>query len=106
MASRRFACVFLIAAGCSTHPIADTCDFFKPGHLYPNKVTPYGGVCIPQGATFQGTSPSAPFVPVVPPPAPIPGNLPPPPGGPISVPTFPVAPPPPGNLPPPSMPPF
>lgn len=103
MASRRFAWIALFVAGCSTHPLVDTCDFFQPGRLYKNKVTPYGGVCIPQGVPIQGTSPSAPFGPVVPPPVPI-STTPPPPPGPISVPTYPTAPP--GSLPPPTMPPF
>jgi hypothetical protein len=94
MASRRFALIFVIAAGCSTHPLVDICDTLQPGHLYPNKVTPYGGVCIPQGAAIQGTAPSAPFGPVVPPPVPLPPT-----GPAVSVPTLPV-PLPPTNLPP------
>jgi hypothetical protein len=96
MPSRRVFVLFLLLAGCSTHPCADFSDFFKPGHLYPDKVTPYGGVCIPQGVNIQGTSPSGPFGPVVPPPVPLPPNVPPPPPtGPISVPTFPAPSPPP-----------
>jgi hypothetical protein len=118
MASRplvlTFAFAACFAAGCSTHPIADTCDYFKPGHLYPTKVGPYGGVCIPQGATFQGTSPSAPFGPSVAPSVlpPVPPPVPLPPSGPsVSVPTFPTAPPgsvvpvPPANQPPTTLPP-
>ena len=75
-------------AGCSTHPCADISDYFKPGHLYPDKVAPYGGSCAAQSGTVQGTSPGGMYVPVVPPPEPLP--VPPPPTGPITVPTFPA----------------
>ena len=88
MSSRYFVLMIIFVAGCSTAPLVDTCDYFKPGHLYANKVNPYGGACIPQGGGIQGTAPSSPFVPVVPPAAPVF-----PPGGPpVSVPTFPTAP--------------
>jgi hypothetical protein len=90
MLRRHLGLLLALLAGCSTHPIGDTCDFFKPGHLYPNKVNPYGGVCIPQGMQIQGTSPSAPPGPVIPPPAPLP-----PPGPAVSVPNLP---PPPGSV--------
>ena len=75
--------------GCSTHPLVDVCDYFKPGKLYPNTVTPYGGVAIPQGAIIPvavaptivvgppaALPPGPPGPPVVPPPAAMPGNLP------------------------------
>ncbi len=39
----------LLLAGCSTAPIADLLDFFRPGRLEVGKTAPYGGVCIPQG---------------------------------------------------------
>jgi hypothetical protein len=78
-------------SGCSTHPISDTMDFFRPGKIGPDKVVPYGGVCIPQGPVTSPapvvpvvpTAPAVPpiAVPVVPPPAPLPpptGTLPPP----------------------------
>jgi hypothetical protein len=66
----------LLLAGCSTHPICDVKDYFRPGKIGPNKVQPYGGVCIPQGP-ITGPGPSLPSVPainvpVVPPPAPLP----------------------------------
>ncbi len=78
----------LLLAGCSTHPIADIMDFTHPGHMYPNEVPPYGGVCGPQGAVLApGLSCPPPIVPtappagplVVPPPVPLPGNVPAPP---------------------------
>ena len=76
-----------LLTGCSTHPLVDVLDYFKPGTLGPNDVQPYGGVCIPQGAVLPpapaavvipGPSPGAPpppptFPGVVPPPAPLPG---------------------------------
>lgn len=92
--------------GCSTHPVVSVCDYFQPGRLYPDKVTPYGGVCGVQRGTIQGTAPSVPFgMSVIPPPAPIA------PSGPISIPTLPGPAPPgsvvpvPGSLPPPAPPP-
>jgi hypothetical protein len=70
-------------AGCSTHPVCDVKDYFFPGKLGPNKVQPFGGVCIPQGPII-GPGPSlpavpainVPAVPVVPPPAPLPPSVP------------------------------
>ena len=35
-------------AGCSTAPIADMLDFFKPGRLEQPSAAPYGGVCTPR----------------------------------------------------------
>jgi hypothetical protein len=71
-------------AGCSTHPLVDTLDFFKPGKLYSDKkVQPYGGVAIPQGPIVPvapvfpaGVVPLPPGSGAVPPPAPLPGNQP------------------------------
>jgi hypothetical protein len=71
-------------SGCSTHPVVDILDYFKPGKLGPNKVQPYGGVGVPQGAIVPvapsitvGPPAVVPGVGVVPPPAPLPGNVPP-----------------------------
>ena len=82
---RLWIIVTCLCAGCSTHPLVDLADFFKPGTLGPNKVQPYGGVGIPQGpivpvAPNISVGPPAPFPggAVVPPPAVLPG---PPPGG-------------------------
>ncbi len=101
MSSRWFVLSLAFVAGCSTAPLVDVCDYFKPGHLYPNKVNPYGGACIPQGGGIQGTAPSAPFAPVVPPPAPVfPSGQPS-----ITVPTLPTVPPPGSVLPVPKLPP-
>jgi hypothetical protein len=68
------AAVFL--AGCSTHPIANIQDYFRPGKMYPNEVEPYGGVCIQQGAVLvPGPVAPPPNLPaVVPPPVPLPGT--------------------------------
>ncbi len=68
-------------AGCSTAPVADTLDFFKPGKLDPAKAVPHGGVCGPQAPLGlpcpPGTAaPALPAVPVTP-------------GGPRPVPVFP-----------------
>ena len=67
-----------VLSGCSTHPVVDLCDYFRPGKLGPTTVTPYGGVAIPQGAIIPfapsiSVGPPADLRPVVPPPAPLPG---------------------------------
>jgi len=78
----------LTLGGCSTHPIADTLDFFKPGKMYPNEVEPYGGVLVQQGSILAPGVPGPPTAPgIVPPPVPLPGT----PGG--SVPPPPAFPP-------------
>ncbi len=84
-----------LLCGCSTHPLADFCDWVQPGKFGPNKVQPYGGVAIPQGAIVPigpniSVGPPAPLSapPLVPPAQPLPGNQAPPP--------FPV-----GDVPPP-----
>src|SRR5947208_5087217 len=101
---RGWAALLRVLTGCSTSPVVDTLDFFKPGRLYPTR-TPYGGVCIPQGPGPIATTPSAPVVPpapLIPPPALLPPS-----GAPITVPNLP---PPPGSVvpvpaaPPPSFP--
>ena len=89
-----------LLAGCSTHPLVDTLDFFKPGKLGQVTVQPYGGVNIPQGPIVPG----APLVPVIGTPVPIvqpgPAVVPPPvalPGA--DMPNFPPLPPnPPGKF--------
>ena len=99
--------LFCWLIGCSTHPITDVCDYFKPGKLGKNEVTPYGGVGVQQGqflpqnpAIGIGGPAPAPFPGggFVPPPAPLPGNRPPPgvqvqPPQPIDVPLPPSPPP-------------
>ena len=74
--ARRWLFCLLMLPGCSTHPISDVADYFCPGKVGPNKVQPYGGVCIPQGPVLGPgpTLPSVPAiaVPVVPPAAPLP----------------------------------
>ena len=81
MSRQRVRAIFLcFLAGCSTHPVADTLDFFKPGKLGPNKVQPYGGVAIPQGPIVPAGIPavSVPTAPVqvIPGPLPLPGSPP------------------------------
>jgi hypothetical protein len=81
----------LLLAGCSTQPIVNTLDFFKPGKMYANDVEPYGGVLLQQGsvvgpvgsAGFPDPPPTIPGV--VPPPVPLLGT----PGGPAPPPAFP-----------------
>jgi hypothetical protein len=65
----------LFALGCSTHPVTNTLDFFKPGKMYANEVAPYGGVCIQQGPVIAPGVTVPPIVvpDVVPPPVPLPG---------------------------------
>jgi hypothetical protein len=91
---RGWTLLLCFLTGCSTHPLVDTCDFFKPGKLYPNTVTPYGGVAIPQGAII----PAAPNISVGPPAALPPGPpvVPPP----ATLPGFQLQPPTPGDIPP------
>ena len=48
---KRFSMLLLFILGCSTAPIADTLDHFKPGKIEQGKVAPYGGVCGPQQAS-------------------------------------------------------
>jgi hypothetical protein len=89
----------ILLAGCSTHPVGDMLDYFKPGKLYSDgKTVPYGGVCQNQGPVLGpgaggppqiNVGPPAPLGPVVPPPVPI--TAPVGPGGP----TVPPPPPPP-----------
>jgi hypothetical protein len=76
---QRVCLVLLLGlAGCSTAPVADVLDFFRPGHMYKDEVQPYGGICGPQGAVLAPGA--APCPPVVPPPPmpPSPGLVPPP----------------------------
>lgn len=82
--TRGWTLLFCFLSGCSTHPCADFSDYVKPGKLGPTKVTPYGGVAIPQGAIIPAAPdisvgppaafPAAPgaVAPVVPPPAALP----------------------------------
>ena len=93
--------MLLCVAGCSTHPIGDTLDYFKPGKLYPDGQTaPYGGVCRNQGAVLGPGAggppqinvgppmPLVPTAPVIPPPVPVTGGI-------VPAPEPPVPPPPP-----------
>ena len=83
---RRHLTVLLCClVGCSSHPLVEVCDYFKPGHLYPDRVTPYGGVCVRQGPGPIVTNPAI-NNPVIPAPAPFPMQQP---GTPIFVPTLP-----------------
>jgi hypothetical protein len=74
---RGSALLLLLLTGCSTAPIADVMDWLVPGRLPPDKTTPYGGVCLPQGViapTPTAVAPvpaplgATPFVPPPPPP--------------------------------------
>src|SRR5438552_8567112 len=77
-----------VMAGCSTTPVADMMDFFRPGRLDPGATAPYGGVCTPR--------PVAPPVPLVGSLQPVLPAVPGPPPGTGTVP--------PGSLPPPVWP--
>jgi hypothetical protein len=103
---RSAALLLLLVSGCSTAPIADLLDFFKPGCIGPEKTAPYGGVCIP-----QSIAPPAGIGPCVVPPPPPPGGAPvaapigpPPPPPPVVAAPPPVAPPPVAAAPPPVAP--
>lgn len=74
---RCWFCGLFLLCGCSTHPVVDTLDYFFPGKIPAGQTQPHGGVCLPQGA-IQPPGPALPAVPaitvpVVPPPAPLPG---------------------------------
>jgi hypothetical protein len=81
-AVKRWAFVFLFVTGCSTAPIADVLDYFKPGRIEPAKTAPYGGVCVPKqigppdGAIVvpaqPATGPALPATNLPPPVAPLP----------------------------------
>ena len=85
---RPWSLLLCFLAGCSTHPLVDIQDYFRPGKLGPMTVQPYGGVAIPQGPIMAG----APIMPVVGAPVPLPG------GG-VVPPAIPL----PGNAPPPGF---
>jgi hypothetical protein len=93
---RRWSLLLLLLAGCSTAPVADLLDFFRPGRIAAGKAAPRGGVCGPQQ---PGPPVPAPDAAVLPPAGlPVgsaPGAIPPP-----AFPTVPVPPPPTGGLPP------
>ena len=87
MRRRWIVCFLILAAGCK-YPIIDLRDNFHPGAFGPNKVQPYGGVCIPQGPVTGSGLPSVPGVVV-----PGPGVPPPPIGGSVIPPPAPLPPP-------------
>src|SRR5437016_12318442 len=91
----RLALLLLFRSGCSTAPVADMLDYFKPGKFEQGKAAPYGGVCGPQQAGAIVVPPQ-PFAagPAVPGPAGIPtlGNANPP-STPLPPPDFGVPPP-------------
>jgi hypothetical protein len=63
--------VVLLAAGCSTAPLADVLDFCFPGQLGPEQGAPFGGV-VPAAPPANVTPPP----PLAPPPDPPPSNVP------------------------------
>ena len=82
---RGWSVLLCFLMGCSTHPLADVCDYLQPGKMGPNKVQPYGGTAAQQGVFLPQTPsiqlgvpavPPPPGAPVVPPPAPLPGSPP------------------------------
>lgn len=57
----------ILLTGCSTSPCYDFLDRCKPGHMYKDRVTPYGGVCIPGQGTVPIAAMPAPILPTTPP---------------------------------------
>jgi hypothetical protein len=57
----------VLACGCSTAPLADMLDFFKPGRMNPEPGPFYGGVCQPGAPRGLGTVPPNVLVPTAPP---------------------------------------
>jgi hypothetical protein len=86
---RKAAFLLCLVAGCSTAPVADLLDFFRPGQLGQERTPPYGGVCAP--APVGSPAGGAPL-PVVGSPVPAPAPI--SPGGPAPVPPNPSPPPP------------
>ena len=86
--SRWFAVLIFLSGCLSSNPCYDLCDCLQPGRLYPDTVTPYGGVCIPNqgvnlpnfgnpGAPPPGAGSVQPLPPVIPGPVPVgPGTMP------------------------------
>lgn len=66
----------VLLAGCSTAPVADVLDFCKPGKMYKDQLTPYGGVCIPGQGTIPIMPGPVPILPTTPPISVIPGPTP------------------------------
>src|SRR5262249_31122937 len=56
---KRLSFLLLLLAGCSTAPVADVMDYFKPGRIVADKSAPRGGVCGPQqpGPPVVGAAP-------------------------------------------------
>jgi hypothetical protein len=79
---RTLSLTILFVAGCSTAPVADVLDFFKPSRLGAERTPPYGGVCAP---TPGGAAVAVPAIPAVGPIAPPPAVIVPP--APVSPPT-------------------
>jgi hypothetical protein len=103
---KRTAALWLVLlTGCSTAPIADLLDFFKPGQIGPEQAPPYGGVC---GPRLEGPAATGP---VLPPAAVVPGTgvpgpvLPPAPGSTLPPPATGSPAPPPADAAPPAGPP-
>jgi hypothetical protein len=68
---RTLALFALFVAGCSTAPVADLLDYFKPGRMGPDKTPPYGGVCTsPPGCPPAAAPAPPPPVFSAPPPSP------------------------------------
>jgi hypothetical protein len=77
---RLMALLLLLAAGCSTAPLADVLDFVKPGRLVSNPTRIYGGVSAPNvSQPVEWPAPALPAPPAPPPSGPFP--IPPPPPG-------------------------
>jgi hypothetical protein len=80
---KRLAVLLAVSvSGCSTMPVADVLDFFKPARLGAERTPPYGGVCAPTpvgaGAPAPVPIPASPPLPTpvspAAPPAPVPAN--------------------------------
>ncbi len=86
----RWVLCLLLLGGCTNYPLVTMRDHCHPGAFGPNKVQPYGGVCIPQGPV---TGPGMPCLPGIGVPGPD-GMVPPPPiGGGVIPPPAPLPPP-------------
>lgn len=58
----------LLLSGCSTHPVVNLLDYFKPGRIKPGVGAPHGGVCLPQGGpVVRPQVPAPPPGPILPP---------------------------------------
>lgn len=56
---KRAAILLVLVAGCSTAPVADLLDYFRPGAMPAEKTAPHGGICAPRQVGAPVSAPGA-----------------------------------------------